>query len=443
MTCRARSRLVVLLVAGACVDGCAATAPPTGIVVITLDTTRADRLSSYGFMNVSLPALERLAREGVVFDAATSVAPITLPAHTSLFTGLRPPRHGVRDNADSPLAERFTTLAESLTARGFRTAGFVSSVVLDPDRGLAQGFQTYAGVTADPTPGERRRQRRGDAVVDDVLDWIAHIGDRPYFLWVHLYDAHRPYDPPEPYATTYAHNLYVGEIAFADAQIGRLIEGLERRKILDRSVVVVAGDHGESLGERGEPDHGIFIYENVLRVPLMMRAPGLAPGRVGDVVRLTDVMPTILDLLDVPLRAADVDGISLVPLMSGQAANLDLEAFAESVQQERFGWSALGALRAGRFKAIDAPRPELYDLARDPFEATNIYGERRALADAMIARVAAIRSQAQPAAASTPRDVRERLAALGYAAADRIRPAPGRGRLLDPKDVIHLLPQVR
>ena len=371
MTRRARSRLrSSLFVAGASVGGCAATAPPTGVVVITLDTTRADRLSPYGFMNVSLPALERLAREGVVFDAATSVAPITLPAHTSLFTGLRPPRHGVRDNADSPLAERFTTLAESLTARGFRTAGFVSSIVLDPDRGLAQGFQTYAGVAADPTPGERRRQRRGDAVVDDALEWIEHIGDRPYFLWVHLYDAHRPYDPPEPYATTYAHNLYVGEIAFADSQVGRLIDGLERRKLLDRSVVVVAGDHGESLGERGERDHGIFIYENVLRVPLIMRAPGLAPGRVGDVVRLTDVMPTILDLLDVPAPAADLDGISLVPLMSGQAANLDLEAFAESVQQERFGWSALARaarrpVQGDRRAAARAVRPGAGSLRRN------------------------------------------------------------------------------
>ncbi len=242
----------------------------------------------------------------------------------------------------------------------------------------------------------------------------------------------------------YGHNVYVGEIAFADSQIGRLLLDLERRKLLDRSVVVVAGDHGESLGERGERDHGIFIYENVLRVPLMIRAPGLAPGRVGEVVRLTDVMPTILDLLDVPALTTDLDGISLVPLMSGRAAGLDLEAFAESVQPERLGWSALGALRAGRFKVIDAPRPELYDLARDPFEETNIYADRRALADAMIARVTAIRRQAGPAApAPTPRDVRDRLAALGYVATDRFRPTPDRGRLPDPKDVIHLLPQLR
>lgn len=426
--------LLLAGVAGASLDGCAATARPTGVVVITLDTTRADRLSPYGFMNVSLPALERLAREGVVFDAATSVAPLTLPAHTSLFTGLFPPRHGVRDNADPPLAARFTTLAESLAARGFRTAGFVASIVLDPDRGLAQGFETYEGVPANPQSGQRR-QRPGNAVMDDTLDWIEGIGGRPYFLWVHLYDPHRPYDPPEPFATTYAHNRYVGEIAFADSQVGRLIQGLERRQLLDRSVVVVAGDHGESLGERGERDHGIFIYENVLRVPLIIRAPGLTPARAGEVVRLTDVMPTILDLVDVPAPATDLDGVSLVPLMSGRSMTRDLEAFAESVQPERLGWSALGALRVGRFKVIDAPRPELYDLASDPFELTNIYADRRAVADAMIARVAAIRRQAGQSAPAAV--AREHLAALGYVAAPR--PAPGRGRSPDPKDVIHLL----
>ena len=208
-------------------------------------------------------------------------------------------------------------------------------------------------------------------------------------------------------------------------------------------MVVVAGDHGESLGERGERDHGIFIYENVLRVPLLIRAPGLAAGRVGEVVRLTDVMPTILDLLGVPAPAANLDGISLVPRIRGRAANLDLEAFAESVQPERLGWSALGSLRAGRFKVIDAPRPELYDLARDPLEQANIYADRRALADAMIARVAAIRTRA----ARTHR--RPRPATSGTAwprwgtSPPTASPSAASRATADPKDAIHLLPQVR
>jgi arylsulfatase A-like enzyme len=221
---------------------------PASVVIVTLDTTRADRLSPYGFMNVSLPALERLAREGVVFDQAMSVGPLTLPAHTSLMTGLLPPHHGVRDNADSPLAGSHTTLAEVLRRCGFRTGAFVGSVVLDPDRGLDQGFEKYGEVGHAPDSKERRRQRPANEVVDDAIRWMASVEESPFFLWVHLYDAHRPYAPPEPYATTYGHNPYVGEIAFADAQLGRLLEALEQRGVLERAVVVVAGDHGEALG---------------------------------------------------------------------------------------------------------------------------------------------------------------------------------------------------
>jgi arylsulfatase A-like enzyme len=196
-----------------------------------------------------------------------------------------------------------------------------------------------------------------------------------------LYDPHRPYDPPGPYASIYGHDLYEGEIAFADSQIGRLLEVLEQRGLLHRTIVIVASDHGESLGERGERDHGVFIYENVLGVPLIVRARTLEPRRVGEVVRLTDVMPTVLDLLDVP--APPVDGVSVVELMRGRGRDLRLEAYSESLYPARLGWSPLRALRDGRFKLIDAPRPELYDLERDPFEELNIYNEneRRALAE--------------------------------------------------------------
>ena len=178
------------------------------VLLITLDTTRADRLSSYGFTDVTLPHLERIARDGVVFDRAASVAPLTLPAHTSLFTGLLPPRHGVRDNSDRPLADAHVTLAEMLHARGFRTAAFVGSTVVDPDRGLQQGFDVYAAAGG--------RQRRGDRVVDDAIRWLERSAQAPFLMWVHLYDPHRPYDPPEPFASTYAHDPYLGEIAFAE-----------------------------------------------------------------------------------------------------------------------------------------------------------------------------------------------------------------------------------
>jgi arylsulfatase A-like enzyme len=417
-------------------------AAPVGLVLITLDTTRVDRLSPYGFMNVSLPNLERLTREGVIFDQASSVAPLTLPAHTSLFTGLLPPNHAVRDNADPPLGERHATLAEVLLAQGFRTGAFVGSVVLDADRGLAQGFEEYRSVNDANSQTSSRRQRRADQVIADAIHWLNTVGESRFFLWAHLYDPHLPYDPPEPYASMYGHNPYVGEIAFADSQIGRLLEALEQQALLDRTVVIIAGDHGESLGERGERDHGIFIYENVLRVPLIIRAGAMAPHRVGAIVRLTDVMPTALDLLDVP--APSVDGLSLADLMRGRRRDFELEAYSESLYPHRLGWSPLHALREGRFKLIDGPRPELYDLERDPFEEQNLYDERRALADALTRRVRALAGTAPPAdgvadpITTVSDDLRERLAALGYVASGTTRGSPRPRVLPDPKECIAL-----
>ncbi len=414
--------------------------PPTIVVVITLDTTRADRLSPYGFMDAEMPALDRLAREGVVFDQATSVAPLTLPAHTSLFTGLFPPGHGVRDNADPALAAGHTTLAEILRDKGFCTGAFVSSVVLHPDRGLAQGFEQYLGVSANDGRGPRALQRPADAVVSDAIRWLEDVGTCPVFLWAHLYDPHRPYEPPEPYRSRHF-DPYIGEIAFADSQIGRLLEALERRGLLDRTVVVVAGDHGESLGEHGEEDHGIFVYESVLRIPLIIRPPGGArdasspPRRVGEVVRLVDVMPTLLELVGLPVPP--MDGVSLVGLMGGRGAGPGREAYAESMYPARFGWSPLRTLREGRYKLIEAPRPELYDLERDPFETRNIHAERAGVAQAMTARLQTIaQGGPEPAVgAEVPTDVRDRLQALGYVGSAPRPPRRSEGSP-DPKDCI-------
>ena len=401
---------------------------PLNLVVITLDTTRADRLSPYGNMDISLPHLERLASEGIIFDRATSVGALTLPAHASLFTGMLPPVHGVRDNADPPLRAAHTTLAEILAGRGYRTGAFVGSVVLDRERGLAQGFEWYGEIPAEET-GSRRLQRRADAVVADATRWLDGVGDAPFFMWAHLYDPHHPYQPPAPFDSLA--DPYIGEIAFADSQIGVLLEQLDRKDLSDRTVVIVAGDHGESLGEHGEDEHGIFIYEAVLRIPLIIRAPHLAPRRVTELVRLIDVMPTALELLDVPTAIGG--GVSLVGLMHG-TATLDLEAYAESTYPRRFGWSPLHAARERRFKYIEAPRPELYDLELDPFEHRNIVDERPALAAAMRARLVAVRGAQSHRRAPVAPEVRERLAALGYVSSA----VPGGGGLdaPDPKDCI-------
>lgn len=403
-------------VAALALCGTGARFPARGVVIVTLDTTRADRVSPYGLMDSPMPALERLARDGVVFDRALSVAPLTLPAHASLFTGLLPLRHGVRDNADAALAPQYATLAELLRTRGYRTGAFVGSVVLNGDRGLARGFEAYGEVSGKQTDGRPLLQRRGDEVVSEAIRWLDRLDGEPFFLWVHLFDPHRPYDPPEPYAAHSA-DAYVGEIRFADAQIGRLIDALETRRLLDGTTMVVAGDHGESLGEHDERDHGVSLYESVLRVPLIVSTPGVQPRRVPDVVRLIDVMPTVLDLAGIVPPA--VDGLSLRDLMYGRREPREREAYAESVlYPQRLGRHSLRALRDRRFTFIDAPEPELYDLLTDPFEARNLAGDRPQMVAAMRGRIAELTRgdprRRTPPPVDVPIDVRERLAALGY-----------------------------
>ena len=414
----------------------------TSVVIITLDTTRVDRLSPYGLMNASMPALERLAREGVVFDQATSVAPLTLPAHTSLFTGLLPTKHLVRDNADAALGEEFVTLADILGGRGFRTGAFVGSIVLDAVRGLKQGFEHYDGVDLSGAPpgslASRARQRRGADVATAAIRWLEGV-DGPFLLWMQLYDPHRPYDPPEPYRSAY-NDAYIGEIAYADAQIGRVLEALDRRGLAEHTIVVIAGDHGESLGEHGERDHGVFVYESVLKIPLIVRAPSIAPRRVGGVVRLTDVMPTVLELLRMPAPA--VDGVSLVDLLTGRHNDLQLEAYSESLYPRRFGWSPLHALREGRYKLIDAPRPELYDLERDPFEQHNVYQDRQSTAAAMRRRLRTITGLARGVAAAPAKpasaELASQLSSLGYVGSSAPAVTSAISTLPDPKDCIGL-----
>jgi arylsulfatase A-like enzyme len=226
---------------------------------------------------------------------------------------------------------------------------------------------------------------------------------------------------------------YVGEIAFVDAQIGRLLKAIEGRRLLEHTIVIVAGDHGESLGDHGERDHGIFVYESVLHVPLMMRVPGLTPRRTSAVVRIPDVMPTVLDLVSVP--APRMDGVSLRPLLTGAARDLGLEAYSESLYPERFGWSPLRALREGRYKLIEAPRPELYDLDRDPFEQRNLYADRRSVADAMTGRLRVLAHERRAPDSAVPVELQQRLASLGYVG---WTPPGLAGRQMppDPKDCI-------
>jgi arylsulfatase A-like enzyme len=417
------------------------------ILLITLDTTRADRLGAYGFQSISTPNIDRLAREGVLFEQTAAAAPLTLPAHASLFTGRFPFGHGVRDNAGFVLDPRETTFAEILQQRGYETGAFVGSYVLASGRGLSQGFDIYRD---DFNPPDRRDiaggvRRRADEVVDRALSWLVDVGSSRFFAWLHFYDAHAPYDPPEPDRTLYAGRPYDGEIAFMDSQAGRILAFLRQRGFLDRTIVVVIGDHGESLGDHGEATHGVFVYESVIRVPFIIRTPfeRLRGRIVDDLTRSIDMMPTLLDLLGIRSPAA-ADGTSLVPLMTGAVRSLDLEAYSESLYPlHQFGWSDLHALRAGRFKAIAAPRPELYDLQQDPFEEHNVYETRRALGERMIARLR--RMEARPSASTSPdrsridvdAELAARLGALGYVArSGGSHPTGDASGLPDPKDQI-------
>lgn len=418
------------------------------LVVITLDTTRADHIGAYGSTLVETPALDRLGREGIVFEQAMTTAPLTLPAHSSMFTAKFPPEHGARDNGGFFLGPEHETLAEVLKGRGYATGGFVAAFVLDAKWGIDQGFDTYVD-DFDVSIGRSRSageiQRRGDEVVDHALPWIESVKQQPFFAWLHFYDPHTPYDPPEPFRSRYKGHPYRGEVAFMDAQVARVVEFLEQRGLLEKTVIMVIGDHGESLGEHGEEQHGFFIYEAATHVPFIVRTPFEATRgrRVADPVRAVDLMPTALELLGAATPAG-VSGRSLTPLMAGTVQTLDLEGYAEAMYPlHHYGWSDLRALRAGRYKLIDAPRPELFDLEADPKETTNIFEQRRSLGDLMVNRLrqmeqAFTQVTAQQPAEDVDPEVRARLAALGYVGSFVASAGDSRTDRADPKDKVHI-----
>ncbi len=418
------------------------------LVLVTLDTTRADRMGAYGNRDVETPAFDGLAREGVLFEQAVAVAPLTLPVHASIFTGKFPPEHGVRDNGGFFLGAEQFTLAEALKSHGYRTGGFVGAYVLDSKWGVNQGFDTYYDkfdLSESRAISLAAIQRPGNEVVDQALPWIEKAKGGPFFAWVHLYDAHTPYRAPEPFATRYKGHPYNGEIAFADSQVGRIVSKLKTLGLYDRTVVMVMGDHGESLGDHGEAAHGFFIYNSVTHVPFVVRAPfdRVHHRRVSEPVRSVDVMPTALDLLGIA-PPARISGVSLVPVMTGATRDLQLDAYSEAMYPlHHYGWSDLHALRSGRYKVIDAPRPELYDVDRDPREQSNVYAERRQLGERLISQLRSVergftRTTAALPAADVDPEARQRLAALGYVGSFVATAADARTSRADPKDKIGL-----
>lgn len=390
------------------------------VVLVTIDTLRADHVGAYGSRSTSTPTLDALAASGVRFAAAQSAVPLTLPSHTTLLTGLLPLHHGLRNNGAATLAGDVPTLASILASAGYRTGAFVGAFVLDHRFGLNRGFEKYDDeIVRDPTENTTlEAERPAVAVVDRALTWLDSTDARPFFAWVHLYDPHAPYAPPEPYRTRRANDLYSGEVEYADNQLQRIVDALEAKGVAKRTIIIVAGDHGEALGEHGEATHGLLLYEPTLHVPLIMRAPGALKTRVVQTpMSLTDVAPTIAALVGHPMNGA-LDGRDLSANLLNGDEPPPADLYAETEYPRNFGWSGLAALRRGSMKYIAAPAPELYDLARDATEMRNIRDEARRDTVALSKALDALRQSAKSQSKTVADDeTRRKLASLGYVSA--------------------------
>jgi arylsulfatase A-like enzyme/Flp pilus assembly protein TadD len=453
----------------------AATAPPPNIILITLDTVRADRMGFLGSKRGLTPSLDQLASQSTVFSHAYAQVPLTAPSHATILTGIYPQFHHVQD-FQTPLAKDLPFAPDILRTAGYSTAAFVGAMVLDPAMGLARGFDrgfdTYDAGFHQPAPGSgadsiedryHSVERRGADVVAHAVAWLNQHPKEPFFLWLHLYDAHDPYDPPEPYKTKYAAELYDGEVAYVDAEVGKFLGELRSRGLFDGAVIAVMADHGESLGAHGEDFHGFFLYDETIQVPLVIKLPGAnsAEERVDNRVELVDVLPTILRAAKIPVPK-EVQGESLLGLMTTSATTANpLEgsdantisafqnrlAFSESEYGERaYGWSALRALRTGKYLYVQAPRRELYDRLADPRAEHNLASTSVAIADTISAQLDSFlkttSNSHNSAKIAVDPQAQEKLAALGYEATSDIDPKLIAGDVKelkpDPKDKIQI-----
>jgi len=430
-----------LLALGLTLPACGPTAAgpvPQNVLLITLDTTRADHLGAYGMGAGVTPCLDQLAGEGVVFEQALSPVPITLPSHSSILTGMYPPFHGVHDNGTFYLPAACVTLAETLSERGFETGAFVAAQVLARRYGLNQGFDEYPDVVASSAEsGGHGLELRAAAVVDRALTWLTGVGDAPFFAWVHLFDPHKPYSPPPEFEQRFPGDPYLGEIAYVDSQVARLREHLVRHDQLDDTLIVVTADHGEGCGEHGEVTHALLTYQSTLHVPLIWRHPVLAAAtRVTIPVSLVDVAPTVLGLLELPMP--QMPRMHGVDLFDREAREVERDLYFESeFALHNFGWSPLRGIRTGDHKFIAAPRSEFFDLARDPAETTNLLDPEDEREEALLRRLEGLRkllAEGSPGRAAqlelSAEDARA-LESLGYASAPEDEEA---GSAIDPKD---------
>lgn len=427
-------------------------------MLITLDTTRADHLSCYAQESankaahgVRTPHLDALAARGVRFAHAVVPVPLTLPSHASMFTGTYPEVHQLRDMGGFVLDAKHVTLASMARRAGFQTAAFVGSKAVGRVYGLQQGFDVY-----DDQMSSREQEgllpgifpeRRAAVTTDRALDWLEQHGRQRFFLWVHYYDPHEPYEPPEPFKSAYPTDPYSGEIAYTDEQVGRLLAFLGQQGFGERTLIIAIGDHGEGLNDHGEQTHGIFLYDNTQQVPLLVAGPGVPAGRVITAqVRSIDLLPTVAEFLGLEPNPA-AQGVSLWPLIQrgqpapGKGSNY---AYLETLYPKTYmNWSELRGMRTDRWKFILAPRPELYDLERDPAEKENVIDRHPAEADHLQKKIWEIIG---PAARDqkltyTPvnRETRQELESLGYVSAGTPREIILNMSGPDPKDRVTTL----
>jgi choline-sulfatase len=398
------------------------------VILITIDTLRADHVGCYGAQTVKTPTLDGLAHDGVVFERAISQVPLTWPSHAVILTGTYPFQNGVQDFTGQPLAPQFRTVSQAFQQAGYATGAVVSAFVLDRSWGLARGFDYYDDAFSAATFEKKETglvDRRAGESVAHAIAWLKKTPRRPFFLWLHLYDPHSPYDPPEPYRSEYRSHLYDGEIAYADHELGSLMVWLKQNRLYDSSLIVALSDHGESLGEHGEDEHGFFVYNATVHVPLIVKPPvgsGVSAGRRREPVETTTVAPTLLQLAGLKdstdsILAQFQSNALLTAVSTGAAKD---PAYSETLYPfSSFGWNPLHALESDRFHYIEAPKPELYDLATDPGETHNIL-------TAQPASVAVLREKMQTLLAHNPftrkdmgagnlsPDAQEKLRALGY-----------------------------
>jgi len=409
--------------------------PGAPVILISIDTLRADRLPIYGYRKGSTPVMDRLAREGIVFDDVYSHTPLTLPSHASLFTGLLPTRHGVRDNIGYTLTSKSGTLASRFKAAGYATGAAVSAYVLRHQTGIADGFDFFDDAIEVAGAGDllADTQRDGRLTVDALAAWLDRQAGSKVFAFLHLYEPHTPYSPPQAYRTG---DPYDGEIAYADELVGRLLDRIKTRGWLDRAIVAIVSDHGEGLGDHGESEHGILLYREALQVPWILRLPGGGSGRhIAGTLGLVDVAATLLDLA--ALDAGSLDGQSVRSALATNA-RVDRSVYSETFYPRlHLGWSDLASATEQHLRFIKAPVPELYDLSNDPGERRNLAASRAPTSSAMAGWIARTTDGAKPKEPdAVSADVRARLKSLGYLASSGAPLSSAPAALPDPKERI-------